>query len=36
MEKKIKWKIKGLADDHPAQKDFNEYMQNRKGEVHTK
>jgi len=23
----MQWKIKGLADDHLAQKEFNEYMQ---------
>jgi len=27
MEKKIRWKIKGLADDHPVQEEFNKYMQ---------
>ena len=27
----IKYKIKGLADDHLAQKEFNEYMKTRKG-----
>ena len=24
----MKYKIKGLADDHPVQKDFNEYVHN--------
>lgn len=26
----VKYKIKGLANDHPVQKEFNEYMQKRK------